>query len=100
MGNNCSSDLENKSNGTSQALQSTDKPTSTDISLLPIQEISVGKVFSSRDEVSYAVQIYHKDVNKLCRQHKNNDIIIHHICIEKSLYMRKHNKSLNESNHL
>ena len=112
MGNNCSSDIGDKcngspnklprtdnSNGSPYTLQSTDK-TTANISLLPIQRISVGKVFNSKAEVSFALQNYHNDANKLCRQYKQTALVLHHICIEKMQYMRKENKTLEEANHL
>ena len=109
MGNNCSSDIGNNSNGSPNklpctdnsngsppTLPSTDNTTLTNISLLPIQTISVGKVFNSKSEVSFALQNYHNDVNKLCRQYKQTALVLHHICIEKMQYMRKENKTLEE----
>ena len=60
-----------------------------DISILPIQKISVGNVFNSIGEISFALQNYHNDVNKLCRQYKQSAIVLHHNCIEKYQYMNK-----------
>ena len=102
MGNNSSSDIGNNSNGSPQklphthnsnsspcTLTSADKTTVTNLSLLPIQRISVGKDCNSKGEISFSLQNYHNDVNKLCRQYKQSALVLHHIFIEKIQYMRK-----------
>ena len=77
MGNNSSSDIGNNSNGSPNklprtdnsngsppTLPSTDNTTLINISLLPIQKISVGKVFNSKSEVTFALQNYHQYAHK------------------------------------
>ena len=68
----------------------------SNINLLPVQRISKGNIFKSTEQVAFAVQIYHQNVQKQCRIIKVNDHIIHHVCIEKYQSIRKHDNNFNE----
>lgn len=82
-------------------VEDTTNSTTLCTSLLPSESIIIDNTFNSKNEVSLAVNQYHKTDGKQARTLVNNKYVIQHICIETYQFLRAKNKiSMNGTDHL
>lgn len=67
---------------------------------LTAENLLVGNIFNTKQDACYSVYMYHKNIGKNCRLYKSNNLVVHHICLEKYQQKRNHNKSWDEVSHL
>lgn len=68
-------------------------------SLTP-NEISVGKIFATKDDLTLCINIFHLQIGRVFRQFRNYHISIHFICSEKSKFIIKEKQPLEDISHL